>query len=103
MLIFFFHFISAKLVRLFEFVTLEHNHLPDQFKPLDDPVDKKNSLKILHNIKHIKDKIYEATCPYDVEKRCVFKFDSSFDKNGKFNSNSTLTMLSTTQRRALYR
>ena len=66
------------MVRLFEFVTLEHNYLPDQFKPLDDPVDEKNSLKILHNIKHIKDKIYEATCPYDVENRCVFKFDSSF-------------------------
>ena len=91
------------MVRLFEFVTLEHNYLPAQFKTLDEPIDEKNSSKILFNFKLIKGRLFEATCPYDVENRCIFKFDGSFDKNGKFNSNSTLNMFSTTQRRDLYR
>ena len=92
------------MVRLFEFVTLENNYLPDQFKTLEEPTDEKNSLKIMYNFKLIdKDRLYEATCPYDVENRCIFKFDGNLDKNGKFNTNSTLNMFSTMQRREFYR
>ena len=66
------------MVRLFEFVTLENNYLPDQFKTLEEPTDEKNSLKIMYNFKLIdKERLYEATCPYDVENRCIFKFDGN--------------------------
>ena len=93
--------VSAKMVRLFEFVTLEKNYLPSQFKILEEPIDEKKSLKVIKNIKPIEDtSLYEMDCPYDQEGHCIATFDGTV-LNGKFNSNSSLKMKSSWKRKDL--
>ena len=93
--------ILARMIRLFEFVTLETSYLPDQFQPLEEEVDEKNSLKILEIKRCINEKegVYELNCPYSHGGICVAKLDENLVKDGKMNHNTTITMLSNWKRK----
>lgn len=67
--------VKGKLIRFFEFVTYEKNKLEDKYQVLSEPLVPEKAIKILSDITPIKDGINdnlcEASCPYDINEKCI--------------------------------
>ena len=83
----------AKMIRFFEYVTIETNTLQSKYKPLDDPVNLEVSEYVVSEPKPIKNNFYEMKCPYDPQGKCIGQFDGTkpFDSEGVFTMYSQYT------------
>ena len=84
--------VLAKMLRFFEFVTIETNPLHEKFAPLEEEL-KPGSKEILSFLQK-NGEYYEASCPYDPSDKVVFKFSGNYDDDRKFHGNATLNMVS---------
>ena len=83
----------AKMIRFFEYVTIESNTLQSKYKPLEDPVKLEASEYVVSDPKAINDDFYEMKCPYDPRGKCIGQFEGPkpFDSEGVFNMYSQYT------------
>ena len=82
----------AKMVRFFEYVTIETNPLEHKFSASQEPI-KPNAWQILSFIE-AHGEYYEANCPYDPTEKVIFKYTGQYNTDGKFHGNATLNMVS---------
>ena len=84
--------VIAKMIRFFEYVTIETNSLEHKWSASEEPI-KPNALQILSFIeKH--GEYYEANCPYDPTEKVIFKYTGQYNSDRKFHGNGTLNMVS---------
>ena len=84
--------VIAKMIRFFEYVTIETNSLEHKWSASEEPI-KPNAVQILSFIeKH--GEYYEANCPYDPTEKVIFKYTGQYNSDRKFHGNGTLNMVS---------
>ena len=85
----------AKMIRFFEYVTIEKNSLESKYQPLEEPVDLKNAQYLISDHTTISgspmgEQLYKMKCPYDPSGICIAKADGV----KPFDSEATLVMYS---------
>ena len=84
--------VIAKMVRFFEYVTLETNPLEHKYSASKVPI-QPNAVPILSLVEKDGD-FYEANCPYDPTGKVIFKYTGQYNSDQKFHGNGTLNMVS---------
>ena len=85
----------AKMIRFFEYVTIEKNKLESKYQPLEEPVELKNAQYLISDHTTISgsalsEQLYKMKCPYDPSGMCIAKSDGV----KPFDSEATLVMYS---------
>ena len=84
--------VIAKMIRFFEYVTIETNSLEHKWSASEEPI-KPYAVQILSFIeKH--GEYYKANCPYDPTEKVIFKYTGQYNSDRKFHGNGTLNMVS---------